>query len=38
MERADFHSHVGRRNICDNVGAAIRRAEELHGERKEERA
>jgi SulP family sulfate permease len=38
MERAEFHSHVGRRNICDNVGDAIRRAEELHGERDKESA
>ena len=33
MERADFHSHVGDRNICANVDDAIRRAEELHRER-----
>ncbi len=30
MARADFHSHVGDRNICDNVDDAVRRAEELH--------
>jgi SulP family sulfate permease len=32
MERADFHSHVGVRNICGNVDDAIRRAEELHND------
>jgi hypothetical protein len=30
MKRADFHGHVGERNICDNIEHAIRRAEEIH--------
>jgi hypothetical protein len=33
MERADFHSHVGPENICENVGEAMRRAEQIHRER-----
>lgn len=33
MKRADFHSHVGEKNICHNIGDAIRRAEALHNER-----
>ena len=33
MERADFHSHVGDENICDNIGDAIQRAEHLHDTR-----
>ena len=33
MERADFHSHVGDRNICANIDEAVRRAEQLHNER-----
>jgi SulP family sulfate permease len=33
MERADFHSHVGPENICDNVGEAMARAEQIHRER-----
>jgi sulfate permease, SulP family len=34
MERADFHSHVGDRNICADIDEAVRRAEELHNERR----
>ncbi len=30
MERADFHHHVGEDNICQNIGDAITRAEQLH--------
>ncbi|HXD73117.1 MAG TPA: SulP family inorganic anion transporter [Vicinamibacterales bacterium] len=30
MARADFHSHVGDRNICENIEHAIRRAEDIH--------
>jgi len=33
MERADFHSHVGPENICENVGEAMARAEQIHRER-----
>jgi len=33
MERADFHRHVGPENICDNVGDALARAEQIHQER-----
>jgi hypothetical protein len=33
MERAEFHSHVGPENICENVGEAMARAEQIHGER-----
>src|ERR1043166_4702717 len=33
MERADFHSHEGDRNICADIDEAVRRAEELHNER-----
>jgi SulP family sulfate permease len=32
MERAEFHSHVGVRNICEHIDGAIRRAEQLHNE------
>jgi hypothetical protein len=38
MERADFHRHVGEENICSNIGAAIARAEQLHGEHGRRRA
>jgi SulP family sulfate permease len=34
MERADFHRHVGDDNICGNIGDALARAEQIHGERK----
>jgi SulP family sulfate permease len=30
MERADFHRHVGKDNICTNIGDAVTRAEQLH--------
>ena len=30
MERADFHRHVGKENICKNIGDAITRAGQLH--------
>ncbi len=30
MERADFHRHVGKDNICRNIGDAITRAGRLH--------
>lgn len=33
MERADFHRHVGPENICENVGEAMARAEQIHRER-----
>jgi SulP family sulfate permease len=33
MERADFHRHVGPENICENIGEAIARAEQVHRER-----
>ena len=33
MERADFHRHVGEENICNNIGDAIVRAEQLHDAR-----
>jgi sulfate permease, SulP family len=33
MERADFHRHVGPENVCENVGEALARAEQIHGER-----
>ena len=33
MERAEFHSHVGDRNICADIDEAVRRAEQLHDER-----
>ena len=29
MDRADFHRHVGRENICANIGEALRRARRL---------
>jgi SulP family sulfate permease len=32
MQAAEFHQHVGDRNICANIGAALRRAEELHAQ------
>ena len=38
MERAEFHSHVGIKNICHNIGDAISRAEELHNDRQKESA
>jgi SulP family sulfate permease len=31
IARADFHRHIGDDNICDNIAAALRRAEALHG-------
>jgi sulfate permease, SulP family len=31
MKAADFHEHVGDRNICANIEAALSRAEELRG-------
>lgn len=31
MRAADFHQHVGERNICANILTALERAEELHG-------
>jgi sulfate permease, SulP family len=34
MERADFHRHVGAENICENIGVAIARAEQLHADRR----
>ncbi len=30
MQAAEFHQHVGERNICANIEAALRRAEEIH--------
>jgi SulP family sulfate permease len=33
MERADFHRHVGPENICEHVGEAMARAEQIHRER-----
>jgi SulP family sulfate permease len=33
MNRADFHRHVGRDNICPNIGAALARARRLYDER-----
>jgi SulP family sulfate permease len=33
MERADFHRHVGSENICQNIGDAVARAEQLHHDR-----
>jgi len=30
MERADFHRHVGPENLCENVGDAMARAEQIH--------
>jgi sulfate permease, SulP family len=30
MERADFRRHVGPENICENVGDAMARAEQIH--------
>ena len=32
MQAAEFHHHVGERNICANIEAALRRAEEVHQE------
>ena len=32
MQAAEFHQHVGDRNICANIEAALRRAEELHAQ------
>ena len=31
IARADFHRHVGDRNICASLDAALRRAAEVHG-------
>ena len=30
IARADFHRHIGDANICPHVGAALRRAREIH--------
>jgi len=30
MQAAEFHQHVGERNICANIEAALQRAEEIH--------
>jgi SulP family sulfate permease len=30
MKQAGFHQHVGERNICANIDAALRRAQEIH--------
>lgn len=30
LEQAQFHAHIGDRNICANIGAAIKRAAEIH--------
>jgi sulfate permease, SulP family len=30
MSQAEFHQHVGERNICANILTALERAEELH--------
>src|SRR5688572_24214076 len=30
MHAAEFHQHVGQRNICENIEAALRRAEEIY--------
>ena len=30
MKQAQFHDHVGDRNICSDIGAALRRASEIH--------
>jgi hypothetical protein len=30
MEAAGFHQHLGDRNICPDIEAALRRAEELY--------
>jgi len=31
MHQAEFHEHVGERNICPNIEAALERAAEIHG-------
>jgi SulP family sulfate permease len=33
MRQAQFHEHVGDRNICANIESALRRASEIHGAR-----
>jgi SulP family sulfate permease len=33
MKQAQFHDHVGDRNICPNIGAALHRASEVHAAR-----
>jgi SulP family sulfate permease len=33
MKQAQFHDHVGDPNICSDIGAALRRAAEIHGAR-----
>ena len=33
MTQARFHEHVGDRNICPNIEAAISRAQEIHAAR-----
>jgi SulP family sulfate permease len=30
MQQAAFHQHVGERNICPNIEAALQRAAEIH--------
>jgi len=30
MEQAEFHEHVGGRNICPSIEAALERAAEIH--------
>ena len=30
LKQAQFHEHIGARNICENIDAALRRAAELH--------
>ena len=33
MKQAQFHDHVGDRNICTDIEAALRRATEIHAAR-----
>ena len=33
IKQAQFHEHVGHRNICANIEAALKRAAEIHGSR-----
>jgi len=33
MKQARFHDHVGDRNVCSNIDAALRRASEIHAAR-----
>jgi hypothetical protein len=30
MRQAQFHEHIGERNLCANIEAALARAAELH--------